>query len=177
MWRHRLRRPACFKCPKCPKSISMPDVPNLAFGTWCSKVDVPKALSGFMQSAHLSRIQLWDVVTRWQNPESAFWDISMLSKVPKLTFGIPFGTSLHFGVTTILVVSHDGSDKQRSCHQEHAKETRMLFGSCIRLLSALLMLVSGQQTFRIQAVWPPVRPSSIPQRPCPSMQARRGTLY
>ena len=105
MWRHRLRRPACFKCPKCPKSISMPDVPNLAFGTWCSNVDVPKALSGFMQSAQLSRIQLWDVVTRWQNPESGFRDISMLSKVPKVTFGIPFGTSLHLGVTPILVVA------------------------------------------------------------------------
>ena len=82
----------------------MPDVPNLAFGTWCSNVDVPKALSGFMQSAQLSRIQLWDVVTRWQNPESGFRDISMLSKVPKVTFGIPFGTSLHLGVTPILVV-------------------------------------------------------------------------
>jgi hypothetical protein len=104
MWRHRLRRPACFKCPKCPKSISMPDVPNLAFGTWCSNVDVPKALSGFMQSAQLSRIQLWDVVTRWQNPESGFRDISMLSKVPKVTFGIPFGTSLHLGVTPILAM-------------------------------------------------------------------------
>ena len=127
MWRHRLRRPACFKCPKCPKSISMPDVPNLAFGTWCSNVDVPKALSGFMQSAQLSRIQLWDVVTRWQNPESGFRDISMLSKVPKVTFGIPFGTSLHLGVTPILVV-HAALTRYNMCH-EHTDEEGCLHRS------------------------------------------------